>query len=144
MFLYKAICFLKTTEEVDHRAIHTTYQELTCKTKLNLEERKGLQIVRQNIDDFTYLCRSNVLVNIYISGHSAEIRAGKEENKLKISIYGNGEVEYKWTKRTWSKLLIDTSLPLVVFPSKIYGLVQDKMLLKAGNFIKRFFSTSAD
>lgn len=116
---YAKVTYVHTTEEVDDRAIHTTYQKLTCYTKLHPEERRGLQIVRHNIDDYTYFCRSNLLVIIYFGEHRADICAGKKENKLKITIDKNGEVEYKWLDRTWNKLLIDKSIIIIedIMPS---------------------------
>lgn len=124
---------------MNHTAIHGIYTELTGKTEIQHETRKGLAKVRQNIDDYTYWCASNVQVTIYVGEHTAKIRAGKEENKLKISIYETGEVDYTWIKRTWNKLLIDISLPFVAFPSSIYGLAQDATRSKAVNYIMSFF-----
>lgn len=139
--------FFKTTEEVDHKAIHTTFQELTCNTKLHPEERSGLQRVRHNIDDYTYRCRSNLLVIIYIDKHRADICAGKKENKLKITIDKKGEVEYKWLERTWSKLLIDKSLPVLVVPFKILGFIEDKLpsfAVRVVNYFMSFCQTSGN
>lgn len=137
---YEGVSLSNTTEEVNHTAVHGMLGQLKRTKEIPSEKTRYLEKVRQNIDDYTYWCASNVQVTIYLGDHSATIRAGKEENKLKISINETGEVDYTWVKRTWSKWLMDISLSYVAYPSRIYGLAQDATRSKAGNYIMRFLS----
>lgn len=60
-----------------------------------------------------YFCCFNLLVIIYFGEYRVDICVGKKENKFKIIIDKNGEVEYKWLERIWNKLLIDKSIIII-------------------------------
>lgn len=96
------------------------------------ELKRAFQDVGDDINDVVRSCADNVRVVIYIDeilDDPIVVSVGKEQNRLQIIIKEGGNVEYSWTKQTWSKVFLDAVGPitkgiLAFFASKANGIVQ--------------------
>lgn len=66
--------------------------------------------LRDSLHNMVKQCSDNVEITIYVNhilNQPIVIKRGKMENRIRITINGNGEVTHGWTKETWNKTLWD-------------------------------------
>lgn len=97
---------LVMNDETLHRAIMKANEKL----KHYPEHRTFLFRIRDDITDAVRSCGTNIEVIIYVDDvldEPIKCKIGAGENRLRITIQGNGKVTGKWTDETWSKVFKD-------------------------------------
>lgn len=102
------IC-LQEFDKLTDETLNKAFSKVKLKFKDNKEIRNGFAKLRRAITSFVRHCEDNVEATIEIKkilDVPMVLKAGKRENKLKITI-DKSEVIYEWKRRTWAKFFWD-------------------------------------
>ena len=88
---------LKAVEQL----IHKSLDKLKKLWREHGATKDALNILRDKIQSMIVGCADNIKIVIYLDevlDGSIEIKAGKAENRLRITIKNNGDITHMWTK----------------------------------------------